>query len=254
MLVEPVGPRTARHPEPVAATAGAPCVRLRGVVHDHGGRGRALDIESLDIAGGELVAVVGPRGSGKSTLLGLIGGRLAPSRGVVLAGDRPVVAAARRPSLQPWLSVRIEPGPRLRAALGGSGVGSLAGRRPGASGLHTYERLAHALAHRRQPVLLDDPFRGVDALSRERLQAQLHRLWRATRPTVIFTTDSLEEAAYLGSRVMVLGPQPGRVIVDAVTPFGAGPRPRGARTSAELTAFRERLARELAIAIADDSF
>ena len=92
-------------------------------------------------------------------------------------------------------------------------------------------------------MLMDEAFGALDALRREILQEELLSIWRATRRTVLFITHSAEEAIYLGTRVLVMSPRPGRIIADRRVSFGeeASREPRAVRATAEFVAVREEL-------------
>jgi ABC-type nitrate/sulfonate/bicarbonate transport system ATPase subunit len=220
-------------------------VEFDAVSHSYAARGasvQALDDVSVGFDRGEFVSVVGPSGCGKTTLLKLLAGFEQPTRGevrvdgVAVRGpsyERGVVFQA--PELYPWLSVRgnVEFGPRMRR------VGRAERRKVadehlqlvGLAGFEersTYElsggmqqrcQIARVLANDPEIMLMDEPFGALDAFTRERLQAELRRLWRTTRKTVLFITHSVEEAALLSTRIIVLSSRPGRVILNEVVPF-----------------------------------
>ena len=223
---------------PLAAGRG---FRLQGVTHRYEGTNgtvTALSGLDLDVAAGEFLTVVGPSGCGKTTLLQLLAGFVTPTDGAVTAGDVPVTGPAsdrgvvfQHPtSLYPWLSVRenVELGLRLR------GVGRAARRERAVTELDrvglgefaeraTYElsggmqqrcQIARVLANDPDIMLMDEPFGAVDALTREHLQEQIRELWHSTGRTVILITHSVEEAVLLGSRVLVMSPRPGRIVLD----------------------------------------
>jgi ABC-type nitrate/sulfonate/bicarbonate transport system ATPase subunit len=249
-------------------TAHGARVTLDGVRLTYGqghSRQQALDLIDVDIPAGQLVTILGPSGCGKSTLLGLVAGFLQPSGGTVLVGGTPVTGPGadrgvvfQQPRLFPWMSVRrnVEFGPRM------AGSGAAERRRLAEQALAlvrladvadraTYElsggmqqraAIARALANKPSVLLLDEPFAALDALTRERLQDELLRLWRVTRTTVLFVTHSVEEAAHLGTRVLVLSARPGRVIADHQLPRSGPDEADGLRRDdPRLVAERERL-------------
>ena len=249
-------------------------VALRGVSHVYDGRGGdvlALDHVDLEIEPGEFVSVVGPSGCGKSTLLGLVAGFVHPTRGRVLVGDAEVRGPGpdrgvvfQQSNLYPWMSVRenVALGPRLR------GVSrrrrrEIADRFLALVGLTefadhaTYElsggmqqrcQIARALANDPEILLMDEPFGALDALTRERMQDELNAIWRGAGQTVLFITHSVEEALYLGTRVLVMSPRPGRIVLDEPIPFPPDGRDRALREAPEFVALRARIGRELGLA------
>jgi ABC-type nitrate/sulfonate/bicarbonate transport system ATPase subunit len=243
---------------------------LEGVRHVYRGRDRdvpALELGDLEIAAGEFVALVGPSGCGKSTLLSLIAGFLRPTEGRIVLDGEPVAQPGpergvvfQQPALYPWLSVRenVALGPRLRGAgrserraladrwLELVGLADFANAAPYelSGGMQQRCQIARVLANEPRVMLLDEPFGALDAITRERLQDELHRIWRGTGRTALFITHSVEEAVYLGSRVLVMSPRPGRVVFDEPTPDGE--RTTTLRTTPEFVAFRERVAARLA--------
>jgi NitT/TauT family transport system ATP-binding protein len=212
-----------------------------------GGRLPVLDDIELDVAGGEVVALIGPNGSGKSTLLRLVAGLLAPDRGAVALAGEPVTGPDPRiglvfqePRLLPWRSAADNityplelagwPGPRQQERL--AALIDLVGLDPGVIGNGPAElsggqqqrvALARALALEPGVLLLDEPFSALDALTRERFDLELLRLWERTAPTIVLVTHSIAEAILVADRVVVLSPRPGRVVADLPVEL---PRPR----------------------------
>ncbi|GAA5097308.1 ABC transporter ATP-binding protein [Nocardia iowensis] len=210
----------------------------------------------LTIEGGEFVCVVGPSGCGKSTLLNILAGFLEPSEGTVRVGGRQVTGpdpdrgvVFQQSNLYPWLSVRqnVEFGPKVRGVprdrrtaeaermLALVGLDHLGGRRPYelSGGQQQRAQIARVLVNDPQIILMDEPFGALDALTREKLQGELLTLWRDRRKTVLFVTHSIDEALLLGTRVLVMGTRPGRIIYDKPTSFKADlPTPSFATTRA----------------------
>ncbi|MEU6564706.1 ABC transporter ATP-binding protein [Nocardia nova] len=197
----------------------------------------ALSRTDLVIEPGEFVSVVGPSGCGKTTLLQLLGGFIEPSTGTVLVGADPVSGPGpergvvfQAPTLYPWLSVRgnVEFGPKCRGVdkktrraeaqrlLRLVGLGEFGGKKPYelSGGMQQRAQIARVLINDPRIVLMDEPFGALDQLTRERLQVELLRLWRDAGKTIVFVTHSVEEAAFLSTRVLVMSARPGRVIVD----------------------------------------
>jgi NitT/TauT family transport system ATP-binding protein len=235
----------------------APAVRLRDVRVAFPRRGRppllALDGLSLDVAAGEIVAIVGPNGSGKSTLLRVIDGLLSPERGTVEVHGRPVARpdpavgfVFQEPRLLPWRSaldnvaypLELDGVPRptriarARDLLRLVGVAGAADARPHelSGGMRQRVAIARALALEPSVLLLDEPFSALDALTRERFNLELLELWERTGTTIVLVTHSIPEALFVADRVAVLSPRPGRVVDVRPSPLG---RPR---TLADLAA------------------
>ncbi|WP_239073327.1 ABC transporter ATP-binding protein [Sediminihabitans luteus] len=205
----------------------------------------AVDDLSLDVAAGELVTVVGPSGCGKSTLLDLVAGLSTPTSGRILVDGREVTGPGldrgivfQQYALLPWrsaqrnvelgLEARGLPAPeRRRVAREKLELVGLAGfedRYPHelSGGMKQRVAIARALAFDPEVLLMDEPFAALDAQTREQLQDELLRIWRATGKTIVFITHGIEEAVYLGQRVVVLSGRPGRVrtVIDVDLPRG----------------------------------
>ncbi|MEV0061172.1 ABC transporter ATP-binding protein [Nocardia sp. NPDC050718] len=224
----------------------------------------------LTIEPGEFVCVVGPSGCGKSTLLNILAGFLPPSGGEVRVGGRVVDSpdpdrgvVFQQATLYPWLSVRgnVEFGPKVRGVdrktrraqadrlLELVGLEQLAERKPYelSGGQQQRAQIARVLVNDPGIVLMDEPFGALDALTRERLQRELRTLWRDRRKTVLFVTHGIEEAVLLGTRVLVMGAGPGRVVHDVTPTFkdDVGPDFADIRAHPEFGALRDELARHI---------
>jgi len=200
-----------------------------------------IDGLNLSIKPGEFVCLVGASGCGKTTLLKLIAGFEHPSAGTVSVdgkqvtrpgGERAVVF--QQPNLFPWLNVRgnVELGPRLagvkkpeRRAISDRllrmvGLSDAAEKKTWelSGGMQQRCSIARALATDPEIVLMDEPFGALDAITRERLQDELLDIWRQSGATVVFVTHGVEEALYLGTRVVVMGDRPGRILLDIPVP------------------------------------
>ena len=254
-----------------AAPEGTLPVSLRSVEHVYSGTAAdvpALGPIDLQIDAGEFVTVVGPSGCGKTTLLQLLAGFIEPTHGVVEVGGAQVTGPSpergvvfQQPNLFPWFSVRenIALGLRYRGVakkerreiadryidlVGLDGFGDAATYEL-SGGMQQRTQIARVLAAEPDLLLLDEPFGALDALTRERLQQELHEIWLKTRRTSLFITHSVDEAVYLGTRVIVLSQRPGVVVFDAKPPFDPGRRKRGLRSSTEFAAFRQRVVRAI---------
>ncbi|CAN5793996.1 ABC transporter ATP-binding protein [soil metagenome] len=185
----------------------------------------------------QIVSIIGPNGCGKSTLLRVISGLLAPDRGSVSIGGSPVVGMDPRvglvfqePRLLPWRSVlsntalplELGRGPReareasARAALELVGLSGFDHALPAqlSGGMAQRAGLARALVMRPSVLLLDEPFSALDALTRDRLDGELVRLWQSTGTTIVLVTHSIPEAVFVSDRVLVMSSRPGRIVAD----------------------------------------
>jgi NitT/TauT family transport system ATP-binding protein len=235
-----------------APIAASPLVRLQGIHHAFGTRGDGLrpvlSEINLDVGPGEIVALVGPNGCGKSTLLRLIAGLARPVAGSVHVADRrvegpqPAVGIVfQEPRLLPWrtaldnvayplelagvpAAIRRQ---RARELLRLVGVEGSAHLRPHqlSGGMRQRVALARALARDPAVLLLDEPFSALDALTRDRFNVELLRLWERHRTAVIFVTHDIAEALFVADRVVVLSERPGRIVGIVPSPL---PRPRRA--------------------------
>ena len=206
----------------------------------------ALDGMSLAVAEGEFLVVVGPSGCGKSTLLRLLAGLLRPISGEVRFRGQPLTAPRReigfvfqRANLMPWrtalqnitLPLEISHLPKAEIAEHARelvtlvGLDGFAGAYPLqlSGGMQQRVALARALIHEPSILLLDEPFGSLDALTRERMNAELLRIWSVHERTVVMVTHSISEAVFLADRVLVMSPRPGRVRAEFPV---ALPRPR----------------------------
>jgi NitT/TauT family transport system ATP-binding protein len=227
----------------------------------------ALDGFSLDVAAGEIVALIGPNGCGKSTFLRVAAGLLRPDRGSVAVDDDAIVAPDPRiglvfqePRLLPWRSVadnvtwplelagwsaeRRET--RLGELLDVVGLEGSADLRPVqlSGGMRQRAAIARSMALAPEVLLLDEPFSALDALTRERFNLEMLGLQERTGSTVVIVTHSIPEAILLADRVVVMTPRPGRVAAEVRID---APRPRslatldGALVSAAATQIRRHL-------------
>ena len=194
----------------------------------------ALEDVSLEVPRGEFLTLVGPSGSGKTTLLDLLGGLSRPSRGSVLVDGEEVTGPGldrgivfQQYALFPWRTTlanvtfgleqqglgRRERVERARENLALVGLEGFEDRYPHelSGGMKQRVAIARSLAYRPGILLMDEPFAALDAQTREQLQDELLRIWRATGTTVVFITHGIEEAVYLGQRVAVLSSRPGRL-------------------------------------------
>lgn len=208
---------------------------------DNGGL-EALSGVSFQLFPQEFVCVLGPSGSGKSTLLRLLAGLLQPTIGQVRfpGHQRPEISLVfQDANLMPWRTV-IEnitlplvlqgaspEEARARAAewIAQVGLKGFEDNWPGdlSGGMAQRVAIARSLIQKPDLLLLDEPFGALDALTREKMGAELLNLWQARRTTVLMVTHSISEALLLSDRVLVLTPRPGRIGLDLAVTL---PRPR----------------------------
>ncbi|HEY2817031.1 MAG TPA: ABC transporter ATP-binding protein [Casimicrobiaceae bacterium] len=209
------------------------------------GNVHALNKVDLKIAEGQFVCVVGPSGCGKSTLLRMLAGLDTYDAGKLSLDDQSVTGPSGKvgvvfqaANLLPWLTVRenvrlpLRVGGRHDAAnqridglLDMAGLAEFGGRYPYelSGGMQQRAGICRALARDPQILLMDEPFGALDALTRERMNIELQRIWQAHRKTIMLITHSISEAIFLGDRVVVMSARPGRILADLQVPI---PRPR----------------------------
>ena len=219
-------------------------LRLEGVGRQFASGLVALSNISLTIPDGQFLVLLGPSGCGKSTLLRLIAGLDRPDQGAIIwdGGQAPapgrIGMVFQDPVLLPWadaranaaLPLRLRRIARARAdevaarGLGELGLSEFLHVRPGAlsGGMRMRVALARALSTEPDLLLLDEPFAALHEPTRHRLQDELRRLHAARGCTIVLVTHSIYEAAYVATRVAVLGPRPGRVIATIETTPHAG--------------------------------
>jgi NitT/TauT family transport system ATP-binding protein len=206
----------------------------------------ALDRTTFNIDEGEFVAVVGPSGCGKSTLLKILAGILPASsgdarlRGTLIDGPRRDIGVVfQSPVLFPWrtvldnvlLPVDVQRLDRSRYARVGLDLLTLVGLRGFdhrypwelSGGMQQRVAITRALVHDPAMLLMDEPFGALDAMTREHMNVELQRIWLERKKTVLFITHSIPEAVFLGDRVLVMTPRPGRLMDDVRVDI---PRPR----------------------------
>jgi NitT/TauT family transport system ATP-binding protein len=194
----------------------------------------ALAEADFEVTANEFVCVIGPSGCGKSTLLRILAGLVQPTSGRVLLGgelltqpQRRIGFVFQRPNLMPWRSVlqnvmlpleiagqpAAEAERRACAFVELVGLGDFAHTLPRdlSGGMRQRVALARALVYDPDVLLLDEPFGALDALTRERMNWELLRIWQGRRKTVIMVTHSIQEAIFLSDRVLVMSPRPGRI-------------------------------------------
>jgi NitT/TauT family transport system ATP-binding protein len=234
-------------------TTTPPKIRIRGLNKFYGAGDRlthALQHIDLDIAPGEFVTLVGASGCGKSTLLRTIGGLEEYAEGDILCNGHDVDGAGpdramvfQSYSLYPWLTVlenikfcrrlkfhckdasssdvEVASG-RADALIALMGLGHVASAYPAelSGGMQQRVAIARALMVRPDVLLMDEPFGALDAQTREVMHDLIRHVYLLEKTTVIFVTHDAEEALYLGQRVVVMAPRPGRIDSIIDVPFG----------------------------------
>ncbi|WP_052380566.1 ABC transporter ATP-binding protein [Paenibacillus camerounensis] len=228
---------------------------------------QVLQNVSLKLEPGEFVAVLGPSGCGKTSLLNILAGYLRPTRGTVTINgkrhtrpDPGVGVVFQQANLFPWLSLarNIEFGMRMQSIskarrrervayfLELMGLETSAKLLPHqlSGGMKQRAAIARTLATDPEIVLLDEPFSALDALTRENMQLHLREIWHKTGKCMFFITHDVDEALLLSSRLIVMHPDPGRVVEDFANPLTEGaadPSFARIRSSADYSRLREHL-------------
>jgi NitT/TauT family transport system ATP-binding protein len=208
---------------------------------------QATDTVDLTIRAGEFVTLVGPSGCGKTTLLKAIAGFIRPSEGAIECDGKPVRGPGRERgvvfqelAILPWRTVRRNIGHgleimglpraererRVRGLIELIGLTGFEQRYPHELSGGMRQRVAVARTWAADPdvILMDEPFAAVDAMTRLTLQEELARLCGATKKTVFFITHSVDEAVFLGDRVLVMTRRPGRIKREIAVPRHEGGR------------------------------
>jgi NitT/TauT family transport system ATP-binding protein len=227
-----------------------PFIHLAGVAKTYGKGARAhlaISDASFDVLPGELACLVGPSGCGKTTLLKILAGLHPHDAGTVKVGSttvpfdpsRDVGMVFQQPLLLKWrtildnvllpaeiLGLPVEASrARARDLLALVGLAGAEDKRPYelSGGMQQRASIARALVHDPKLVLMDEPFGALDALTREKMNLELLRIWRESGKTIVFVTHGISEAVFLGTRVVVFTAGPARMADDIVIDL---PRPR----------------------------
>ena len=234
---------------PAAVPARPPVVRIRGVDKTFPVRGGAPTVAlqgiELDITRGEFISLIGPSGCGKSTLLRVIGDLITPDAGSVEVNGKSARAARtdrdygmvfQAPVLFDWRTVEanvalplelmnVPASERARRVTEMLDLVELSGFQRHyphqlSGGMQQRASIARALAFEPTILLMDEPFGALDEMTRERLNAEVLRVWARTGTTIVFVTHSIPEAVFLSTRVVVMSPRPGRIadVIDVDLP------------------------------------
>ena len=220
----------------------------------------AIEAMDLDVADGEFVSLLGPSGCGKSTFLKIVNGLLKATAGEIRlrrnGSGREDAMVFQDAALFPWYSVidnvayglvcagvkRDEARQRAAPLIELVGLQGFEGKYPYqlSGGMQQRANLARALTVDAPILLMDEPFASLDAQTREVMQAELLRIWNASRKTVVFVTHQIEEAVYLSDRVVMMSARPGRVLADIHIDL-ARPRQLEVKRSPEFTRYADEL-------------
>lgn len=192
---------------------------------------KALENINLEIEEGNFISIIGGSGCGKSTLLRIIGGLETEYEGEVLVDGKKVEKPSREKGfifqdhrLLPWLTVKEN----IRFSLPDNqkkndalikenleivGLAEFENAYPGqlSGGMAQRVAIARALANKPRILLLDEPFGALDAITKMNLQEEMLKIWRREKITMVIVTHDIDEAIYLGSKVVVMTPRPGRI-------------------------------------------
>ncbi len=259
------------------ADAAHPAIAFRTVEKWYGTRDQpvhALAPTDLAVAEGEFLVLLGPSGCGKTTMLRMIGGLVEPTSGEIAIEGHSLWRGGQRQAralqdlgmvfqdanLFPWMTIaenialplelkgvpkaqRMRRAEELMALVGIAGFGKRWPREL-SGGMRQRAAIARALSYDPRILLMDEPFGALDAMTRETMNLELQRIWLETKKTVVLVTHSIAEAVFLGDRVMLLSPRPGRVDQVLKVPF-ARPRAPDLQSGAEFQAIVRSLRQRL---------
>jgi len=231
----------------------------------------ALQATELQVAENDFVTILGPSGCGKSTLLRIVAGLDAPTSGEVLLDGRRIEGPGadrgmvfQSYTLFPWLTVLdnicfglrergVARAEQLQVANGFVAKVGLVGfehhyPKQLSGGMQQRTAIARALANGPRILLMDEPFGALDHQTRELMQELLLGIWEAEKKTVLFVTHDIDEAVFMGSRVVVMSARPGRIKLDRAVPI-AHPRHYSVKTSAQFSEIKAELTEQVRVEV-----
>jgi NitT/TauT family transport system ATP-binding protein len=248
-----------------------PILKISGVSKTFPGGTVALQATDLTVEENDFITILGPSGCGKSTLLRSVGGLESPSTGLIELDGKPVGGPGadrgmvfQSYTLFPWLTVlqNVCFGLRekglpvaaqeaiARSFIAKVGLKGFENHYPKqlSGGMQQRTALARALANDPRILLMDEPFGALDHQTRELMQELLLGVWEAERKTVLFVTHDIDEAIFMGNRVVVMSARPGHIKCDIEVPL-AHPRHYSMKTAPEFSALKARLTEEIRIEV-----
>ena len=273
MKHEPIKAASFGSGAPIMATA---FLSIRGVARSfpaqHGGAPTvALQATDLAVAENDFITILGPSGCGKSTLLRIVAGLDHQTSGDVQLESRAISGPGadrgmvfQSYTLFPWLTVRENVCFGLRerglaraqqleiadAYLAKVGLRGFENHFPKqlSGGMQQRTAIARALANKPRMLLMDEPFGALDHQTRELMQELLLGIWEAERKTVLFVTHDIDEAVFMGTRVVVMSARPGRIKLDRRVPL-AHPRHYSVKTSPEFAVLKAELTEQVRVEV-----
>ncbi len=231
----------------------------------------ALQATDLTVAENDFITILGPSGCGKSTLLRMVAGLDTPSSGTILLDGKPVSGPGadrgmvfQSYTLFPWLTIlenvcfglrekgmplaqQVEIGQAYLTKVGLKGFDKHYPKQL-SGGMQQRTALARALANDPRILLMDEPFGALDHQTRELMQELLQGIWETERKTVMFVTHDIDEAIFMGTRVMVMSSRPGRIKCDLPVPI-EHPRHYSMKTTPVFSELKAKLTEEIRIEV-----
>jgi ABC-type nitrate/sulfonate/bicarbonate transport system ATPase subunit len=250
-------------------------LKVRGVSRtfesENGAKTVALQATDVDVAENDFITILGPSGCGKSTLLRIVAGLDTQTTGEVLLDGKPIVGPGadrgmvfQSYTLFPWLTILENVCFGLRekglpaaqqkeiaqSFISKVGLDGFEFHFPKqlSGGMQQRTALARALANDPRILLMDEPFGALDHQTREIMQELLLGIWERAQKTVLFVTHDIDEAAFMGSRVVVMSARPGRIKIDKEVPF-PHPRVYSIKTTTEFAKLKAELTESVRVEV-----